>query len=105
VTSSGVPPTAPTKAHLEEWQLFSARYGVADPARWWDKQPWASRHHRECEPQEVAHRCACPGGATSGNKQCRLAVTQEDMLCDECRLWCYAVDSSGSYHPFVSVFS
>jgi hypothetical protein len=27
-----------------------------------------------------------------------MAATQEDILCDECRQWCVAVDGAGEFH-------
>lgn len=89
-------------SHLDEWQPLHVRYGRSEPmdATWADKQPWGSRHALLgglWADERV--RCNCPGSPHDG-AACRLRCTQEDLLCDECRQWCYAMDSAGNLHQF-----
>jgi len=94
-------------SHLDEWQPFSVRYGRSKPedATWADKRPWGTRHALLgglWADEKV--RCDCPG-SPHGGSPCRQACTQEDLLCDECRQWCYAVDAAGNYHQFATLRS
>lgn len=74
-----------------EWVPFSSRYGIDDDDRFDD----VPGHHRHTNRQEAPHglmRCDCLG--TSG-RRCTQALTAEDMLCVECREWCWGVTSAG----------
>lgn len=83
--------------------LFSARYGIneRDPAA----EPWQQQRHLAGPVQRSQFSCVCPGGGMEkGRNPCRLRCTQEDMLCDECRAWCYAVGYEHRRHPFVQIY-
>jgi hypothetical protein len=83
--------------------LFTTRYGIND--RNPDAELWQRRHLAAAEDERTALHCICPGGATDkARNPCRQRCTQEDMLCDECRRWCYAVDLADSRHPFVELY-
>lgn len=88
-------------SHLDEWQPLSNRYGHHDEA----DRAWAARHAplSTHEPTPGPRRCDCPG--SNGYPQCRQTCTQEDLLCDECRQWCYAMDAAGNYHQFATLRS
>lgn len=88
-------------SHLDEQPLFTFRYGRSfNP----DAPPWAKRHaplwHLRYDVPKVdpLHRCRCAANTGLQVEQCGLAATQEDILCDECRQWCIAVDGAGEFH-------
>lgn len=94
-----------TKAHLNERPLFSARYGVLSVdtcgnTRGLWTYPWGFRHGMAVDFLGSDPRCDCPG---TNKRPCLQAMTQEDLLCDECRQWCVAVDNAGNYHQLASV--
>lgn len=94
------------KAHLQDWQSFTTRYGLAhrhDPGRIAGYVPpeWAMRHS-EPERGPAVHACICPG-VGPGKCSCRQQATHEDFLCDECRQWCVAVDAAGNYHQLATL--
>lgn len=81
--------------------LFSSRYGInsRDP----EAEVWQQRHLASAA-ERTRFSCICPGGAMEkGRNPCQLRCTQEDLLCDECRAWCYAVDEEHRRYPFVQV--
>lgn len=88
--------------HLDDWQILTNRYGVA---KWVDSPPWARRHALLGGPApEPQVRCVCPGTTISEPAVlCQQRCTQEDLLCDECRLWCVAIDHAGNYHQLAAL--
>jgi hypothetical protein len=89
--------------HLDEWQLFTRRYGRS---RRVDDTSWSRRHRGFSDD---SHRCVCPGRVphvidSNPPDPCIQRATQEDILCDECREWCVAIDNAGVYHQLASLW-
>lgn len=93
-----------TLAHV----LFSSRHGRSTSLRP-DLEHFAVRHggihmvpfqSDGCE-REYRLRCRCSGNTANGEARptCCARMTGEDLRCDECREWCYAVDETHTKYP------
>lgn len=106
--------------HSPTWHartpLHSARYGHR--SKRFAKAPFERRHVFVDEPPDQ-HACVCPcvqflmdaSVRASGREptlklygQCTQRATQEDLLCDECRDWCIAIDSDGVVHQLAEPY-
>jgi hypothetical protein len=86
--------------------LYTERYGIST---YWEQPPWTHRHHvgggTEWPLVQPRHRCRCGGPkADYEPQQCHQRATQEDILCDECRRWCVAIDDAGEYHLLADLY-
>jgi hypothetical protein len=75
--------------HLDEQQTYSTRYGLESAYRH-NVPTWQCRHDISYQQPRDKNSCICPGIQTLpfGVSTCHLQITQEDMLCNECRQWC-----------------
>lgn len=91
---------------VAEWAPFSHRYGIAsfDSIAAWDGMAWRGRHGDDANTYlgDALFQCVCQGTRRRG--QCSERASQEDRLCDACRVHCVAVDDDGNYHRLIDVY-
>lgn len=83
---------------------FSSRYGLVEGIEGWGRMHWTGRHADHgpvqfdtCHADRPRTRCACPG--SGGERQCCEKMTGEDLMCDQCREHCKALDPrTGRYY-------
>lgn len=76
---------------MTDWVPFSVRYGIHSAGRFPELEG-STRHLDTDIAPEDRRRCDCLG---TSHVRCSLFLDREDMVCAECRDWCWGVTPSG----------